>query len=347
MSSDFCTVDRLDPENINKTGYQRLLDKSRAKEFADYIIDAQEKQDAFLPTSVFMATDKDLPFDQTSNTIEIILDDVCPLNIVDGQHRIEGLRLAAKKDPQILDFEFPVNIGVNLSEVVQMYHFLIVNTKQKKVDESIAQRIKARLSQLIDIADTLTLPKRLRKSILAGDDASALEYIIFLNTVADSPWKDKIKMANDNTRGYSINQKSFVNAIKKYILVYNNPIRDRYSPEQQHRVFLNYWIALTNIIGENPAVLFKSLGVDLFCKFYVYFLSKLDNIASDFTIQTMQALLDRVFESVEGDALGVGYTEFWELRGKAGTLNAAGFGKINAEMVKALHTISAYEKKRM
>ncbi len=61
----------------------------------------------------------------------------------------------------------------------------------------------------------------------------------------------------------------------------------------------------------------------------------------------MQSLLERVFESVDGDAIGVGYAEFWEIRGKAGTLNATGFSKINAEMVTVLHNISAYEKKKI
>jgi len=124
----FYSIERLDPENANEKGYQRLLNKGRAKKLADYIISGQDTKDAFLPTSIFMATDKNISFNTSNNTIEISMEDVCPLNIVDGQHRIEGLKMASEKDERVLDFEVPVNIGINLSEIEQMCHFLIVNT---------------------------------------------------------------------------------------------------------------------------------------------------------------------------------------------------------------------------
>lgn len=71
-----------------------------------------------------MATDKDIKFNPSNNTIEIDPTEIGSFNIVDGQHRIEGLKIAAEKDPRVLEFEIPVNIGVNLSEVAQMTHFL-------------------------------------------------------------------------------------------------------------------------------------------------------------------------------------------------------------------------------
>src|SRR5262249_34414835 len=39
-------------------GYQRLLNETRAKRPADYLLDAHTSPEAFLPTSVFLATDK-------------------------------------------------------------------------------------------------------------------------------------------------------------------------------------------------------------------------------------------------------------------------------------------------
>lgn len=38
-------------------------------------------------------------------------------NVVDGQHRIRGLVLAAEKDPSLDDFEVAVNIAVNLNPI--------------------------------------------------------------------------------------------------------------------------------------------------------------------------------------------------------------------------------------
>jgi hypothetical protein len=59
---NFYSIERLDPENANEKGYQRLLNKGRAKKLADYVVAGQETRDAFLPTSIFMATEKKLAF---------------------------------------------------------------------------------------------------------------------------------------------------------------------------------------------------------------------------------------------------------------------------------------------
>jgi DGQHR domain-containing protein len=332
---NFYSIERLDPENANEKGYQRLLNKGRAKKLADYIVSGQNTKDAFLPTSVFMATDKNIVFNSGNNTIDIEIKEVCPFNIVDGQHRIEGLKMAAEKDARVLDFEIPVNIGINLTEIEQMCHFLIVNTTQKSVEEGIAQRIRARLTEAMDVDDTPNLPKWILSSVQKGEDEKALMYIDYLNGENDSPWKDKIKMANDENNDGTINQKSFVKAIKKYILVDDNPII-KLEGDKQHKIFLNYWKAISNIIGDDkPSVLYKYNGVELFSKFCVPFFNKMVNMP-DYKVATMQNLLQNVFDNVEGVAMGVGHTDFWTKGGTASGLNSGALSKINSEMVRTL-----------
>lgn len=337
LIKNFYSIERLDPENASEKGYQRLLNKSRAKKLADYIVAGQETKDAFLPTSIFIATDKNIAFNPNNNTIEINIDEVGPFNVVDGQHRVEGLKMAAEKDPRVLEFEVSVNIAINLSEIAQMCHFLIVNTTQKSVEEGVAQRIRARLTRAMGVDDTPNLPKWIYNSVQKGEDEKALQYVDFLNNDKDSPWKNKIRMANDDNNDGSINQKSFVKAIKKYVLVANNPVFNTEKEDRQHRIFLNYWKAITNILGENePTVLFKYNGVELFCKFCVPFFNKMVNMP-DYKVPTMQTLLEHVFENVEGDGAGVGHTDFWVKSGTASGLNTGALSKINSEMVKALH----------
>lgn len=343
---DFYSIERLDPVNSSEKGYQRLLNKARAKKLADYIVAGQETKDAFLPTSIFIATEKNISFNPSNNTIDIDIDEVGPFNVVDGQHRVEGLRMASEKDPRVLEFEVPVNIAINLSEIAQMCHFLIVNTTQKSVEEGIAQRIRARLTSLMGVADTPNLPKWILNSVEKGEDEKALKYIDFLNTEKGNPWQNNIKMANDDSSEGSINQKSFVKAIKKYILVANNPICDTEPEDKQHKIFLNYWKAITNIIvPDEQSVLFKYNGVELFCKFWVPFINKMVNMP-DFKFTTMQILLEEVFENTEGDAVGVGHSDFWVKGGKASGLNTGALSKINAEMVKALHKSSETKKEK-
>lgn len=343
---NFYSIERLDPENANEKGYQRLLNKGRAKKLADYIVAGQETRDAFLPTSVFMATNKNIAFNPTNNTIEIDISEVGPFNIVDGQHRVEGLKMAAEKDKRVLEFDVPVNIAINLSEIEQMCHFLIVNTTQKSVEEGVAQRIRARLTKAMGVDDTPNLPKWIFSSVQKGEDEKALRYVDFLNDDKDSPWKNKIRMANDESSDGSINQKSFVKAIKKYILVANNPVFNMENEERQLKIFSNYWRAITNILGEEePTVLFKYNGVELFSKFCVPFFNKMVNMP-DYKVSTMQSLLDQVFENIEGDATGVGHTDFWVKGGTASGLNTGALSKINTEMIKALHKPTDVRKEK-
>jgi len=343
---NFYSIERLDPENANEKGYQRVLNKGRAKKLADYIVAGQETRDAFLPTSIFIATDRNISFNPNNNTIDIDINEVGPFNVVDGQHRVEGLKMAAEKDARVMEFEVPVNIAINLSVIEQMCHFLIVNTTQKSVEEGVAQRIRARLTRLMGVDNTPNLPKWILNSVQKGEDEKALQYVDFLNTASDSPWKNKIKMANDESTDGSINQKSFVKAIKKYILVANNPIFNTESEDRQHKIFMNYWKAITNIIGtDEPTVLFKYNGVELFCKFCVPFFNKMVNM-SDFKVPTMQILLEQVFDNAEGDGTGVGHTDFWVKGSKASGLNTGALTKINTELVKALHKPTEIQKEK-
>ena len=57
---NFYDIERLDPAVPGDRGFQRVLNAGRARKLADYIIRGQENRDAFLPTSVFLATDKDV-----------------------------------------------------------------------------------------------------------------------------------------------------------------------------------------------------------------------------------------------------------------------------------------------
>jgi hypothetical protein len=56
LTPNFYSIEKLDPENPKDKGFQRLLSKARAKKLADYILESLETQDAFLPTSIFIAT---------------------------------------------------------------------------------------------------------------------------------------------------------------------------------------------------------------------------------------------------------------------------------------------------
>jgi DGQHR domain-containing protein len=340
LAEGFYSVETLDPDNADDSGFQRLLNVARARKLADYILKGQDSNDAFLPTSVFLATDKSMPFDEVTNTLSIDTQAVGAFSVVDGQHRLEGLRIAAEKDPRVHDFQLPVNIAVGLPKIAQMCHFLIVNTTQKSVDKSVEQRLIARLTAAIDVEDVPTLPKWILRAVERGEVDKAVRYADFLNETEDSPWFGKIKMANTESDTGTINQRSFVKAIVKYVLTANNPLTAIRDFDKEKKIFLNYWKAIKELLDDgDAAVLYKYNGVELFCKFSIPFFMKLQDKGS-FTVRTMTDLLRECFENVEGEYAGVGHPEWWASGSSASFLNAGAINQVSQELSRALHKVS-------
>lgn len=337
IADHFYNVEKLDPADTNDKGYQRVLNVARARKLADYIIKGQDEQDAFLPTSVFLATDKSVNFNEKDHTIEFDTAAVGPFSVVDGQHRLEGLKMAAEKDPRVLEFEVPVNIATNLPTIHQMCHFLIVNSTQKSVDKSVEQRIIARLSDALGVEDLPSLPKWILRTVEKGEVERAIKYVDYLNDAPDSPWHGKIKMANLESPDGTINQRSFVKAIVKYVLTANNPISIVKDFDKEKKIFLNYWKAIQqNLDDGDSETLYKYGGVELFCKFSIPFFVKLQD-RGNYTVPTMEKLLRDCFDKVEGDYAGVGHPDWWKTGGQAGRLNAGALTRVCQDMTAALH----------
>ena len=339
----FYTVETLDPANDDDKGYQRLLNKGRAKKLADYVVKGQDARDAFLPTSVFLATDKSVPFDSSTNTVTIDIRDVGPFNVVDGQHRLEGLKVAAEKDSRVLDFEVPVNIAIDLPTLHQMCHFLIVNTTQKSVDKSVEQRIIARLTDALDIEDMPSLPKWILNTVEKGEVEKAIRYVDYLNDQPDSPWYGRIRKANDDTGTGRINQSSFAKSIVKYVLTANNPITAIRDFDKEKKIFLNYWKAIASTLDDGESeTLYKYGGVELFCQFSIPFFMKLQT-GGNYQVGTMESLLQSCFDNLEGEYAGVGHPEWWRTGGQAGRLNSGALRLVAQEMMRALNSASMAE----
>lgn len=344
IQDNFYSVETLDPSDTGDSGYQRLLNQARARKLADYIVGGQDSRDAFLPTSVFLATAEKLDFDTSTNTVTFDPSAIGPFSVVDGQHRLEGLKIAAEKDKRVLDFVVPVNIAASLPKLHQMCHFLIVNTTQKSVDEAVGQQIVARLTEALKFEDVPSLPKWILKVVERGEVDKALKLVKFLNEEPGSPWRGKIKMANDPASSM-INQASFVKAINKHILTANNPISVLNDFDTEKRIFLNYWKAIVDIIhgenidDENTSVLYKYNGVQLFCQFSISLFIKLQE-SGNYKVDTIKSLLRDCFENVEGDYAGVGHSQWWTRGGTASGLNTAAIRRVAHEMTKALHKSS-------
>lgn len=327
---NFYTINKLDPDDTGP-GYQRLLNEGRAKRLADYLLDGQAEKDAFLPTSIFLATNKNILFDSSTNTITFDVNEIGPFNVVDGQHRIAGLVLAAEKNSEMLEFEIPVNIAVNLDEISQMCHFLIVNTTQKSVDRAIEQQIVARLTKMIGLEKTPTMPRWIRRQVEKGEDARALAVANHLNIDPASPWFGKIRMANDDDdEGATINQKSFITSLRRHIFSANNPLSNPVWDGNRPMILLNYWKAVAELLvdgSETPTVIFKTNGVELFHAVSPTVFTHLAT-KQDFKKDTIKGLFERGFENLPPEHIGMSHPEWWHRGGEASGLNRGAIGKI-------------------
>jgi DGQHR domain-containing protein len=336
MQQNFYRVDKLDVEDKH-SGFQRILDENRAKKLANYLEQGIERGDAFLPTSVFLATDKKIAFDEAKNELLIDLDQIGSFNVVDGQHRIEGLKIAAERNPKIAEFEISANIAVDLDDITQMAHFLIVNTTQRSVDKSVEQQIIARLTEMVDVKDIPTLPRWIERLVQKGEDSVALKIANYLNTEKDSPWFGKIKMANETNSDTSINQKSFVNIIKDHILSASNPINSITDTDKMNQIIKNYWRAISSLLqnGEQETVLYKTIGLEIFSMVSITMFHKL-LAQGNFKEETIKKEFQKAFEVLPSDFQQIRFPQWWQRGQSASNINKSAARKIAHEISKAM-----------
>lgn len=336
MQQNFYRVDKLDIED-KLSGFQRVLDDNRAKKLASYLEVGIEKGDAFLPTSVFLATDKGIPYDESKYELTIDLREIGSFNVVDGQHRIEGLKLAAEKNPKIMDFEISANIAVELDDITQMAHFLIVNTTQKSVDKSVEQQIIARLTDMVDMKDIPTLPRWIERLVQRGEDSVALKIANYLNTERDSPWCGKIRMANEGKSNTSIDQKSFVTIIKNHLLSASNPLSSVHDTDKKNQIIKNYWRAISSLLqqGDQETVLFKTIGLEIFSMVSITMFHKLMG-HGNFKEETIKNELQKALEALPSEYHQVKYPEWWQRGRGASDVNKSAARKIAHEISRAM-----------
>jgi DGQHR domain-containing protein len=116
-----------------KEGFQRLLDKKRAQEIADYIDEGL----GTIPNSIVVSAQPDARFQEIGRgkTIEFEYNPKSLL-ILDGQHRVYGFLLAKTA------VRVPVVIYNGLTRVQESRLFIDINTKQRPVPNELLLDIK-------------------------------------------------------------------------------------------------------------------------------------------------------------------------------------------------------------
>lgn len=329
FTPDFYRVDVLDPKD--NSGFQRILETRRSNRLASDMKRAREVAHAFMPTSVFLATDAVLEYDANQRTVSFDTEKTGPFNVVDGQHRIKGLLKAAETTPSLAEFPLATVIAANLPELDQKLHFYLVNTTQKSVDKSIEQQIMARLKSKIDLEGQIFLPDRIAREVRKGGDQIALDIVGHLNEHSGSPWCGRIQMANKKSNERTtIKQSTFVRSVKKYLLVDGHRLSQHGLREDLRNSMLkNYWSAVADIFAGDDAkktVVFKQNGTVFFHAISMPMFNWLA-ISGDFRIERIKECFEKVFDNLPESDLELYKSEWWRRGGAASELNYSAMEK--------------------
>lgn len=196
--------------NISKTirrnesnGIQRELAQKRVKEIAKYC----EDPDAAFPTPIILhIKGEDIvslePIAGFGDLYELAIDDQQQFaEILDGQHRVEGIKYANG-----FEFELMVVVMFDLTEEEKAYIFSTINSNQTKVDKSL-------------IYDLFELSKK------RSPHKTCHEIARIMNSDKNSPFYGKLKMLGKKSDKTAIlSQGTFVNYLCR--LMSNKPQQD-------------------------------------------------------------------------------------------------------------------------
>lgn len=245
-------------------GIQRRISPNRIKEIGEYV----NTVDATFPTSIILHINSSSKYikgvevdfeslenvDIYSDEIEvidnIIIDNESAVlkirrddkvaRILDGQHRMEGLRNGFQNNSEKRRFDFNVTIFIDLDMDDQAQIFSIINKAQTKVNKSLVY-------DLYEYASTRSPQK------------TSHDIVRLLNKLNNSPFYKKIKILG-TTENYTetIAQATFVELIMGYIS--KNPMNDR-DMLKRKVLFGKEKLHLLTDIREKKRLIFRNLFV--------------------------------------------------------------------------------------
>lgn len=232
---------------------QRILSKQRINGIRDFLLEG-----GFFPNNIILNLVKTdtLEIDEANNKFTLILEPRIA-QIIDGQHRVEGLKEAIKINPELGNLKVPTVLALNLTTSKCAEIFITINTKQKAVPKTL----------IYDLYDLLNIPNR-DFSIDRGTDIADI-----LNTDNRSAYQGYIKFPGSRKFKGGIQLSTFVSNLKS--LVKAEGEFSKYfitTLEIQANILMNYFNTIHSFYGKdwdslkNPFIFASGFGaaIDVF-----------------------------------------------------------------------------------
>lgn len=202
---------------------QRVLNKKRISSIKQYVLEGN----MFVNTFVINWIDENyIPQICTENIVIPLVDSVAQL--IDGQHRLEGLKEAIKVDESISEKSVLVSMVIGLKTKEAAKIFININTEQKPAPKSLIFDLYGETEDDKNFAITRS-----------GDIAKEL------NENVESPYYNLVKYPGNPRGKGKIDLSTVVSVLKKYVDVdgkfVENNIRDL---SLQSQFIINYFSAI-------------------------------------------------------------------------------------------------------
>lgn len=337
-------------------GYQRELHPARLgtskQGVAGYLLD----QMGVFPTSVLVNIRKEngtLTFAKKGEVTGVIevgnltVPDSLMWYVIDGQHRLEGLKRAMWSEKGLA--EYPVIVTMTNEDIFyEMLIFYVVNSRAKSVPTGLSYRILQRM--LYDVK----APKWIEETIMVGSDrrkAIAATIVDHLNLELENPFKGRIQEVGEpRSPEHTTTDKT----LTRYVtLVLRDSIFTEMYDRNVAELLAEYWGALENIYPEcfrhpEDYLLLNTIGLSSLTRLFptIYGYCARDGDISEQNMETyLRYLLEDTPEHRDVDFRRSMDQKWWHRVDGPGLVHGTGEGHYAEVAVKLAEKITLVLKK--
>ena len=246
-------------------GYQRTVESTRAKRFGRWLATGNN----ISPASILLSIrDEDVKMDNATydereanvtddfglrdaNSVDLKIQPDCKIWIVDGQHRIRGIKELAEADQKKIgnvNIAFTLLWGLNVTAEAEQ--FVIINKTQKAVRTDLAERFVAKEYKRRGEVSVMTDPNTqiFKKAPWLAKAMDVLDTLI--DPDRKTVWTDKVLLPNETrAKTMTVTQSAFTNSLETILRPKLGPLanEDSYKICDIVDIIDDYW----NAIKEN------------------------------------------------------------------------------------------------